>query len=313
MATGVICESAQPASDYAEHGYTVMRSVVPADKIERLLRVYASQIVHSKDRFFRQNTSRYEANKVTSNDYVRQSFLDIHDYRKYPGFSEAAREIFCGPEILGALGEATGAKHHNLMQTMLFDLNTATWPHQDWYYLDSVPNGHLTGAWIALEDIQEKAGRFYVIPDSHHCDFGARDSGVTLEMWIKRVGAYVEQNQATLHAPALRRGDVLFWNSRTVHGSLPTQDENYSRKSLTAHYLPADLGFGNIFASRPNIRYQEYAGVKYYRNQPDYSLANHLVFSIKAAVYNYPVVRESLRPLRELGRRLQTGARSLRS
>jgi phytanoyl-CoA hydroxylase len=231
--------------------------------------------------------------------------LDIHDYEQFPEFSAAARNIFCDRELMKTISAITGAPHHNLMQTMLFDLNTATWPHQDWYYLDSVPNGSLIAVWIALEDIREEAGRFYVMPGSHQCgDFGAREPSITLDKWIKRVGDYVEQHRSSLYAPALRRGDALFWNSRTVHGSLPTQNEKYSRKSLTAHYIPSDLGFGNIFASRPwvDLRYKEYAGVRFYRNQPEYSLLNHLIYAVKAGVYNYPVLRETLRKLRDWNR-----------
>ena len=283
---------------YSDHGYALVRSVVPNERIDRLLAVYARDLVPSKQRFFRQSTDRYERNKLTSRGYVRQSFLDIHDYGKYSEFSAAARDIYCGKELLQALTEVTGYEKHNLMQTMLFDLNTATWPHQDWYYLDSVPNGQLTGVWIALEDIEEKAGRFYVIPDSHRVDFGAKQPGVTLDMWVERVREYVERNRSSLYAPPLKKGDVLFWNSRTVHGSLPTQDETYSRKSLTAHYLPNHLEFGNIFATRRNLQYKNFAGVQCYRNQPDYSVVNHVRAIVKSTVYNYPPVREALRKLR---------------
>ena len=170
---------------------------------------------------------------------------------------------------------------------------------------DSVPNGSLIAAWIALEDIREEAGRFYVMPGSHEIgDFGAKEPGVTLERWIKRVGDYVQQHRSYQFAPALRRGDVLLWNSRTVHGSLPTRDERYSRKSLTAHYIPSHLGFGNIFAARRwvDMRYKEYAGVRFYRNQPEYSLLNHMVYGVKARVYNYPMLRELLRKLRDWNR-----------
>jgi phytanoyl-CoA hydroxylase len=38
-------------------------------------------------------------------------------------------------------------------------------------------------------------------------------------------------------SPFLAKGDVLFWNSRTVHGSLPARRPGFSRASLTAHYL----------------------------------------------------------------------------
>jgi phytanoyl-CoA hydroxylase len=147
------------------------------------------------------------------------------------------------------------------MQTMLFDLGTASGPRQDRYDLDCIPNGAPIAACVALEDIREEAGRFYVMPGSH-------------QRWIKRVGDYVEQHRSSRFAPALRQGDVLLWNPRAVHGSLPTRDERYSRKSLTAHYLPSHQGFDK--------HYKEYEGVRFYRNQPEYSLLNHVVYALKA-------------------------------
>lgn len=74
--------------------------------------------------------------------------------------------LFLHDSLHKVLTEITGSKEHNLMQTMLFDANTTTQPHQDWWYLDSVPSGHLIASWIAMEDIDERAGRFYVLPGS---------------------------------------------------------------------------------------------------------------------------------------------------
>ena len=50
---------------------------------------------------------------------------------------------------------------------MYFEGNPATQPHQDSYYLDASPIGTMTAAWIACEDIDAGAGRFYVCPGSH--------------------------------------------------------------------------------------------------------------------------------------------------
>ncbi|MCA2967834.1 MAG: hypothetical protein INH43_04900 [Acidobacteriaceae bacterium] len=44
--------------------------------------------------------------------------------------------------------------------------------------------------------------------------------------------------------PEMRAGDVLFWNSRLIHGSIAGQDPSRSRLSLTAHHIPDGFGFG---------------------------------------------------------------------
>jgi phytanoyl-CoA hydroxylase len=283
---------------YARHGYVVLRNLVPRSAIEELLKVYAAEIVPSNYPFFRQNTNSYEPNKLTTHGYVQQAFLDIHDYSKYPRFSSSAREIFCAPGIIQALRRVTGFDTFSLMQTMMFDRNTETPGHQDWYYLDSVPSGNLIAGWIALEDIDERAGRFYVMRGSKQRDFGAQLAGRTHADWLAVIKTYIDSHPEDVSAPALRAGDVLFWNSRTVHGSLPTRDEAFSRKSLTAHYLPGGFEFGNLFAVKQNIPYKSHLNVPFYRNQPDFSHWNRLKFAVKTRAYNYPKLREALRTMR---------------
>jgi phytanoyl-CoA hydroxylase len=284
---------------YVKNGYVVVRGLVSPAIIDRLLDLYIRDIVPAKYPFFRQSSNAYVPNKISEHGYVCQSFLDIHDYERFPEFSSVSRDIFCSAEMMSALRRIARFDSYALMQTMFFDLNTATPGHQDWYYLDSVPNGNLIAAWIALEDIAESAGRFYVMPGTHTMEFGAKTPGRTHAEWLAIIRSYIDSHQIEVSAPALRAGDVLFWNSRTVHGSLPTRDERYSRKSLTAHYLPSGFQFGNLFSTKQDIAYKSHQGVRFYRNQPDFSRWNRLKYAIKTRTYNYPGVRETLRTLRD--------------
>ncbi|HET7633571.1 MAG TPA: phytanoyl-CoA dioxygenase family protein [Burkholderiales bacterium] len=284
---------------YLENGYVIFRGLVPHRKIDDLLDLYKSTIVPSPYPFFRQNTNKYEKNAITEHGYVRQSFLDIHDYAKFLEFSHAAREIYASGEMRDALQESTGFPTFNLMQSMLFDANTETVPHQDWWYLDSVPNGHLLACWIALEDIDERAGRFYVIPKSMQVDLHSDLPNLSHSRWLARIDDYFRKNQASLRIADLYKGDVLFWNSRVIHGSLPTIDPAYSRKSITGHYLPSQYEFGNLFTTKKFVNYKIYNGMNFYRNQPDYSVTNSIKSKIKQAAYNSP---RTLRALRQVQR-----------
>jgi phytanoyl-CoA hydroxylase len=268
--------------------------------IDRVVQRYLRDIVPSDYPFFRQNTNVYEPNKLTEHGYVKQSFLDIHDYGKFSEFSRYAREIFTSDAIRAALKSITGIDSFNLMQTMLFDANTETIPHQDWWYLDTVPNGHLLGAWIALEDIDERAGRFFVMPKSVTVDRHSDTRDLAHSEWLKRIGQYVEEHRDQIAAPAMKKGDVLFWNSRTVHGSLATRDPRFSRKSLTAHYMPSHMTFGNLFTVKESIKYKTYNGMQFYRNQPDYSPVNKLKFKMKTSLYNSPAIMRNLRKVQKL-------------
>jgi phytanoyl-CoA hydroxylase len=285
--------------EYEEQGYAVARGVIPERRLQRVLQLYRRDILPSKMRFYRQNTNHYEYNRITPHGYVAQSFLDIHAYAGFSEFRDAALEVFFHDNLLALISELTGADSHRLVQSMLFDLNTATPPHQDWWYVDSIPNGCLVACWVALEDIHEHAGRFFVMAGSNRCVF--HESGLSHSDWLKRVKTYVEQHPEKLRAPALEAGDVLFWNSRTIHGSLPTIDERYSRKSLTCHYVPGNMKFGNLFTTKDWVKYRAFRGHKYWANQPEYSLKHMLISKVKTALYDHPVLVSVLRRFQRRG------------
>ncbi|AKG20946.1 phytanoyl-CoA dioxygenase family protein [Calothrix sp. 336/3] len=280
---------------YDENGYAVFKGLIPHELVERLMTLYCRKILPSKYPFFRQSNSKYEVNSVNEYGYVKQSFLDIHDYTNYPEFSAVAKEIFCSNEMQMALKQLTDLESFNLMQTMLFDSNTETQPHQDWWYLDTVPNGNLVAAWIALEDIDERAGRFYVMPKTHNLNFHSDNPDLSHSQWLKRIKEYFDSHQENIQAPELKKGDVLFWNSRTIHGALKTTDTSFSRKSLTGHYIPSIYKFGNLFKTKDYIKYKNFNGVNYYRNQPDYNFSNHLKSNLKNWVYDSPRLLKIMR------------------
>jgi phytanoyl-CoA hydroxylase len=285
-----------PQSFYDSEGYYIFRNLIPNDAIEKLLKKYHSQILPSKNNFFRQSSNRWETNKLSSSNYCEESFLDVHDYPNYPSFTEAVRRILCSPEVREALTRLTGGQEHNLMQSMLFDMNTATPAHQDWYYLDSLPNGHLLAGWFALEDIHEEAGRFYVLPKSHMIDFDlTEDEKIANAPYVAKLKNYIDSHKDDIYAPALQKGDVLFWNSRTIHGSTKTLNLQYSRKSLTAHYLPSKYEFGNRYATSPGIvDYASYEGMNY-RLAPPHQKYYSLSAKVKTEVFQYLWERPKLR------------------
>jgi phytanoyl-CoA hydroxylase len=100
----------------------------------------------------------------------------------------------------------------------------------------------MAAAWFAVEDIKPGGGRFYIYPRSHLYDV-ARNSGVydiafnhaRYKDLVKRA---IEDQGFECRAPALSKGDVLFFNAKTIHGSLESPEPQYSRRSFTAHYIP---------------------------------------------------------------------------
>lgn len=288
-----------PKEYYKENGYYVFQQLIPHNLIDNLLKQYSQDILPSKTPFFRQSTNRWETSKISEYGYAEESFLNVHDYPNHTVFCEAVRQILCSQDVREALTQLTESEAHNLMQSMLFDMNTATPAHQDWYYLDSLPNGYLLAGWFALEDIYEEAGQFYVLPKSHRLDFDLTDDEkISNAPYVRKLKEYVASHKNDIHAPTLKKGDVLFWNSRTVHGSLETINPKYSRKSLTAHYLPSQYHFGARYEESPRkMNYGTYAGMKYALVLPDikhYSVPAKIKTDLTNLAWNQPTLARML-------------------
>jgi phytanoyl-CoA hydroxylase len=254
---------------YRADGFVVRPGVVPEELIDRLLEALRRDIFSSRGKFYRQTTARYEPNRFTKHGYLANALLDIHDYRRHKAFSRIALELFFCPELLDELETLTGHPRMHLTRTMLIDANPKTPPHQDWWYPDAVHSGNLIAAWVALEDIDERAGRFYVMRNSQGVNLHEGQESLTHRQWLRRMAAWEEEHLDQIVAPAMAKGDVVFWNSSTIHGSLPTQDERFSRKSVTAHYVPEGAPFANVMARNGVTKVKEFRGYTFYKNQPD--------------------------------------------
>ena len=87
------------------------------------------------------------------------------------------------------------------------------------------------------------------------------------------------------HAPVLAKGDVLFWNSLTVHGSLKTTVTGASRRSMTAHYIPETSRYLQ-FQTRPvPLNLQMVNGMKVHKPK---DMARAKTRAMMWAQFNFP-------------------------
>jgi phytanoyl-CoA hydroxylase len=121
---------------------------------------------------------------------------------------------------------------------MLFDRSVGTIDHQDSWYLDTQPYGHLVAGWFSLEDIHPDSGPFFVYPGSHNLPRLSKASHPTHEAFLAEIKRMVAASGLEKKQALLKKGDVLFWHPSLVHGADSVRDERYSRKSLTSHYYP---------------------------------------------------------------------------
>lgn len=235
----------QLAAYYREQGYVVVRGVVPLEACERANRAFDAEVKGDERAFYRLS-GRPEPHRRTDEGFMLQGLRDVQslDRRFHRGFRSAALGVVTAPD-LGRIVAAVLGRPGTVVQTMYFEGNPATEPHQDTHYLDAEEVGTMVAAWVATEDIAPGAGRFYVCPGTHRSDLPLNRAGFNVVEHEPAYRAAVRDAMVDrqLRAPALAAGDVLLWSSQTIHGSLPTSQPGRSRRSFTAHYIPHGARF----------------------------------------------------------------------
>lgn len=234
---------------YHEKGYVVIRGAIEPEACNELKRLWATEVKPSKSFIYRQATAKAERHVVNDKGWVMNPILNIQsiDPVEFPHFRNyGTSRILTDPKMKIILHEMLN-DDPMIVQSMYFEGNSATWEHQDTYYLDSEKVGSMVAAWIALEDISASAGRFFVCVGSHRIDMGLQSWSNNIadhhDDYIESIVRRIREDALTIHAPKLDQGDVLLWNARTIHGSLDSQDMEHSRQSVTLHAIPAEHRF----------------------------------------------------------------------
>ena len=83
-------------------------------------------------------------------------------------------------------------------------------------------------------------------------------------------------------APYLEKGDVLFWNSKTIHGSLDSQSKSNSRSSVTFHAIPESHRFLQFQSKIKNIKTNNLGKSLIFRPKDQSKLKYRMIFLIEA-------------------------------
>jgi phytanoyl-CoA hydroxylase len=245
---------------YKAQGYVVLRGLLPAETCDAV-RAGFDDIRPLRLPILRQKNMRYERNIFDEDGFLTNPIFNIQDLptRHCGGFRQAALDLLTASPVIAAVTYLLDVDAAKLVQSMFFEAAAGTWPHQDSYYQDSATAlGRCVAGWFALEDIDAAAGRFFVCPGSH-CgplvtNSGELDFATGHERYKEAMAETIRSGEMPLVAPFLAKGDVLFWNSLTVHGSLQRMRPGVSRASLTAHFLPRD---DDMLQFHTRIRHQQ--------------------------------------------------------
>jgi phytanoyl-CoA hydroxylase len=178
-----------------------------------------------------------------------------------------------------------------IVQSMYFEGNSATWEHQDSYYLDDEDIGSMIAGWVALEDIKEDAGRFFVCPKSHLFDYADMDFSNIItknhDTYIKNIVKIVRDNKFKVKAPKLDKGDILLWNSLTIHGSLDSQSTCHSRSSITFHAIKSSSKFQVLRNISRKLTYDNHLPFNIFRPKDLSKKRNKTIFYLEK---NFPLI-----------------------
>lgn len=281
-------EVRDPQSFFQEENYIICRGATNPRDLEELFNFYNQDIVTSNHLYLRQS-KQWEINRYTEYGGVSNAFLQPHCYQKGTKgkFADKILKVTANPQLQIALTAISGLKPYHLAQTMFFDQKT-TRPHQDWIYLDTKPNGYLIAAWIALEDIPHEGIRFFVYPGTQNfqpqTSYNQETKGLEIfNSFLQEIDALLATEKYSMYAPPIKKGDIFFWGSKIVHGSIAGTNPSLRRRSLAAHFLPEGFKFGNLaeevkidFAKKYNIKYRMlgYINREWNRHNPHTSPLN---------------------------------------
>lgn len=272
---------------YDQQGYVVFRNLIPGELCDQARLAFEQEVKPYEGYLYRQPSSGDpEKHIFTESGYVLNSILNLQDLnrKKFPQFREISLSILTHSKMYDAVKTILG-EPGKLVQSMYFEGNPSTWAHQDTYYLDSTKIGRMTAAWIAVEDIQPGAGRFYIFPGSHKIDMakngGDFDIAFNHSKYKSLILSVIKKYGLECRAPAMRKGDVLFWSAKTIHGSLETSQPTHSRCSFTGHFIPELAGFLQFQSIEKPLNLRKINSFQVHHPKDQNNIKNRAIFQIE--------------------------------
>jgi phytanoyl-CoA hydroxylase len=259
----------QLIAQFAAEGCLYVPGFFSEAQCRTLKTAYQESIKLSSEPFLRQTTTKYETHNFSEDGFITNPLLNVHLLADtYQPFSERVLQLLASDKLRDLLSQVFKAAPV-LVQTMYFESSRGTSLHVDSDFIDSTQEGSMIGCWIPLEDIDEEAGRFCYYPKSfllkEEGHFDSESTGLFKsyrELCIRSVQNFQSDSKSTLLDNAMKSkklmaallkksnleirvdevktGDLILFNSLTIHGSMKPKMTGKSRNSLTAHFIPGN-------------------------------------------------------------------------
>ena len=278
---------------YEKNGYVIFKSLISKEKCKKLRDFWEQDIKPYEGKIYRQTTAKAEKNLFNEKKWIMNPILNLQSLNPhlFNNLRQAVeKEVFSNINICKALKSILSEKP-KIVQSMYFEGNSATWEHQDSYYLDSEKIGVMTAGWLALEEIKADAGRFFICPESHKINLGRQNIKNNIadnhENYIKEVVSVIKLKNMTIKAPYMNFGDMLFWNSWTIHGSMNSQSKNFSRSSITMHAIPESHKFLQLHSRLMNLKTNDLGNSVIYRPKDQAKMKDRLILKFETYFPNF--------------------------
>ena len=276
---------------YSEYGYVIVKNIFPRQKCTEIMELWNEEIKNFDGYIYRQTSAKPEKNLKNDQGWVMNPVLNIQsmDPKNFLKFRQYSTENILCDLNLSNIFSLILSDDPKIVQSMYFEGNSATPEHQDSYYLDSEKNGEMVAAWIALEKITAKAGRFFICPKSHKIkldDLNLHNNiSKNHKIYIQSLVKKIKDESLPIRAPILNQGDVLFWNSLTIHGSLDSSDVYNSRSSITCHAIPNNKKLIQLQTIALNLITQKISNTHIHKPKDLSVFKNRFIFQIES---NFP-------------------------
>jgi phytanoyl-CoA hydroxylase len=284
---------------YEQEGYVVVRELLPAEFCDAAREAFAAEVKPYRGFIYRQASANPENHIFSAHGYMLNSILNIQDLPSscMGNFRGKGLALLTHHRLQKIVSVILG-EPGKLVQSMYFEGNPVTWPHQDTYYLDAAEIGRMTAVWVAVEDIRPGAGRFFVYPGSHKIEMprNGKDFDIAFhhDRYKSLVRDVIREHKLECRAPALNKGDALFWSSKTIHGSLQTTQSEFTRSSFTAHFIPESMEFLQWQTRIKPLKLKDIHGVKVHCAKDQNEWNNRLVMWVET---RFPSVFQTLKKL----------------
>ena len=162
---------------YKENGYVVLKKIFSTNNCDALINSWNEEVKPFKGFIYRQATAKLEKNIFNGQNWVMNPILNLQSLnpKYFHNLRSNFENIIASNKDLADFINFLIGDRPAIVQSMYFEGNSATWEHQDSYYLDDEKTGTMLAGWVALENIKADAGRFFVCPKSHLYDYAKMD------------------------------------------------------------------------------------------------------------------------------------------